>query len=94
MVPHLGRRVSVKSKDIKIGMRVWTNISQDCVLVEVVEDRETRGRRYTIKRIDNQKVLSTGRSAAALHETKGPWLRIWEPCAEELTRSVKSPAQP
>lgn len=68
----------MKAKDIKIGMRVWTNISQDCVLVEVVGDRETRGRRYTVRRMDNGKVMGTCRSPAALHETKGPWVKIWD----------------
>jgi len=74
----------VKVKDIRIGMRVWTNISQDCVLVEVVEDRETKGRRYTVRRMDSGKVLSTGRAPAALHETKGPWVKFWDRSASAV----------
>ena len=74
----------MKVKNIKIGMRVWTNIAQDCVLVEVVEDCETKGRRYVVRRMDNGKMLNTSRAPAALHETKGPWVKIWDRSASAV----------
>jgi hypothetical protein len=82
----------VKVKDIKIGMRVWTNIAQDCVFVEVVEDRETKGRRYTVKRVDNGKVLNTGRAPAALHETRGPWVKFWDRSASAVDPISSQPS--
>lgn len=74
----------MRAKDIEIGTVCYANVSGSRVEVEVIGDRGCRGRRYYLKRTDNNTVLTALRSSTALHATRGGyWAGISEPQSNE-----------
>jgi hypothetical protein len=68
----------MRSKDISVGDRLWTNCSGRRVAVEVVRERTVtsisgarRMRKFEVRRLDTGRVLPKARSAQALHPTDG-----------------------
>ena len=57
-------------KDIRVGGEYWTYVSQEKVKVRVVYDYGKRGKRYTVRRVDNGETLKALRSPGALHMTR------------------------
>lgn len=77
----------MKTSEIKVGTRCWTNVSQGRVEVEVVQDRGGRGRRYLLKRVDTGQTLNALRAATALHASgAGAWQGAFGPAEPPVAR--------
>lgn len=60
--------------DVKVGAKFYTRISSDdCALVQVVEDTADGSKRYRVKRLDTGSILPKLRGAGQLHLEPGPW---------------------
>ncbi len=57
-------------KDIVVGGKYWTYVGTEKVLVQVQRDNGGRGKRYIVKRCDNDLMLKSLRSPGALHASR------------------------